>query len=124
MPAQIDIPPTRFAFFPGNAIVLEVLLKHREAEIVAERRAQTIVAVVKRLGLVGFVMDGREALEAVVGSRRRFVPEAVRVADPLGIGCCLEQVRCGEQTSVVRLIMMPLIARRLYTTLQQYILFL
>ena len=64
MPAQIDIPPTRFAFFPGNAIVLEVLLKHREAEIVAERRAQTIVAVVKRLGLAGFVMNGREALES------------------------------------------------------------
>jgi hypothetical protein len=51
-------------FSPGNAIVLEVLLKHREAEIVAERRAQTIVAVGKRLGLAGFVMNGREALES------------------------------------------------------------
>ena len=38
------------------------------------------------------------------------MPEAVRVPDPRGIGCCLEQARCAEQTSVVRLTM-PLIAR-------------
>ena len=37
------------------------------------------------------------------------MPEAVRVAGPRGIGCCLEQARCSEQTSAVRLTM-PLIA--------------
>ena len=55
--AQIDIPPTRFGrFSPKNAIVLEVLLKEQEAQIVAERRAKPIVAVGKRLGLAGFAM--------------------------------------------------------------------
>jgi hypothetical protein len=41
-----------------------VLLKDQKAEIIAERRAKTIVAVGKRLGLAGFVMNGRQALES------------------------------------------------------------
>ena len=61
----IDIPPTRFwRFSHGNAIVLEAVLKDQKAEIIAERRAKTIVAVGKRLGLAGFVMNGWEALES------------------------------------------------------------
>jgi hypothetical protein len=61
----IDIPPTRFwRFSRGNAIVLEVLLKDQEAEIIPERGAKTIVAAGKRLGLAGFVVNGREALES------------------------------------------------------------
>src|SRR4029077_18026041 len=31
------------------------------------------------------------------GSRRRFVPEAVRVAGPPGVGCCLGEARCAGQ---------------------------
>ena len=55
--AQIDIPPTRFGrFSPKNAIVLEVLLKEQEGQIVAELRAKPIVAVGKRLGLAGFAV--------------------------------------------------------------------
>jgi hypothetical protein len=58
--AQIDIPPTRFSrFSPKNAIVLEVLLKEQEGQIVAELRAKPIVAVGKRLGLAGFAWPRR-----------------------------------------------------------------
>jgi hypothetical protein len=50
----IDIPPTRFwRFSRRNTTVLEVLLKDQEAEIISQRRAKTIVAVGKRLGLAG-----------------------------------------------------------------------
>jgi hypothetical protein len=52
----IGAAPTRFwRFSHRNAIVLELLLKDRKAEIISERRAKTIVAVGKRLGLAGFV---------------------------------------------------------------------
>ena len=53
----IDSIPTRFwRFSPGNAIVLELLRKDQEAQIIAQRRAKAIVAVGKRLGLAGFVV--------------------------------------------------------------------
>jgi hypothetical protein len=63
--AAIDIAPTRFwRFSHRSTTVLESLLKDQKAEIIAERRAKTIVAVGKRLGLAGFVMNGRQALES------------------------------------------------------------
>jgi hypothetical protein len=42
-----------------NTIVLEVLLKDPKAEIISKRRAKTIVAVGKRLGLAGFVVAAK-----------------------------------------------------------------
>jgi hypothetical protein len=64
------LPPTRFwRFSRGNAIVLEVLLKDQKAEIMAERRAETIVAVGKRLGRAGF------AVAAAKISRNQRVPD-------------------------------------------------
>jgi hypothetical protein len=63
--AQIDIPPTRFSrFSPKNAIVLEVLLKEQEGQIVAELRAKPIVAVGKRLGLAGFAWPRRNTIQS------------------------------------------------------------
>jgi hypothetical protein len=72
--AQIDIPPTRFwRFSHGNAIVLEVLLKDQEAEIIPKRRAETIVAIGKRLGFAGFVVAAAK------------IPRNQRVSDVRGL---------------------------------------
>jgi hypothetical protein len=65
------------AFSQKNAIVLEVLLKDQEAEIIAERRAKTIVAVGKWLGLAPFVMNGREAAQGVGLGLKRYEWRAI-----------------------------------------------